>query len=85
MLLIQSDFAGAWVKLSIAKILEISVSDIGIGIGIIGYRNFLKYRISVSDQKCDIGPSLQGTISKPDMLDQYKNTAKWFQQKRIVN
>ena len=40
------------------KISEISVSDIGIGIGIIGYRKILKYLISVSDKKCDIGPSL---------------------------
>ena len=38
------------------KISEISVSDIGIGIGIIGYRKILKYRISVLDQKYDIGP-----------------------------
>ena len=46
---------------SMIKISEISVSDMGIGIGIIGYRKILKYRISVSGQKCDIGPSLPNT------------------------
>ena len=59
MLQLQSDFTGVWVKHSMIKILEISVSDICILIGIIGY--ILKYRISVSDQKCDIGPSLSMT------------------------